>query len=261
MDSSALTFYIIYHKKVFEENTNGFTEDEIKNWFRWVAVNESIEKKDAPWIPKECLLYEYKFEHYFPEFQKTKFYQNSVFFHLLKNYNTIQTRYVGFGQYDMSFHAGSFREVAKFLENDSGDKVVGAFAYDAALLENEERGVEFYNEYFFKPYEAFFKIKHTYENVKKWPLFLMHTFIIPRWFFRQMMEFIEFSLPYLLHGLELNIRHLAGTLERIMALCISCGIEEGRFRKILILQNVDHKEEQHAGDDMRGIEEGKESKE
>ena len=258
-DTTALTFYIVYHKKVYEENTKGFMKEELERWFRWVAVNEKIEKEDVSWIPEECLLYEYKFQVYFPRLQEENYYQNSVFFHLYRNPNLIQTRYVGFGQYDMSFDADNFRIATKALENDYADKVVGVFMYDGNLLERE-RGNEFYNLLFFKLYEEFFKIKHTSEKIKRYPLFLMHTFIIPTWFFKQMMGFIEYILPYLAHGLQLNTRDLAGTLERIMALCIACGMEEGRFKKMVVLQKVIHREEQHAGDVMRGIEEGKESK-
>jgi hypothetical protein len=54
-----LTFFVIYHDKVFQENTAEFSSTELEA-FTWVAVNERIPKQDPEWIPKNSLLKEYE---------------------------------------------------------------------------------------------------------------------------------------------------------------------------------------------------------
>ena len=68
-----------------------------------------------------------------------------------------------------------------------------------------------------------------------------------------MMPFIEGFLPSTMRALTWDTRHLAGTLERIFALCISCGLLEGYFTRAIQFdaQNMD---EQRFTDVLRGIE-------
>jgi hypothetical protein len=68
-----------------------------------------------------------------------------------------------------------------------------------------------------------------------------------------MMPFVEHLLPRILETLQWDTRHLAGTLERVFALCISCAITEGKFRHILKLEGIEHVDNQHSEDILRGI--------
>jgi hypothetical protein len=86
-----LTFFIIYHDKVFQENTAGFSPTELEA-FTWVAVNERIPKQDPEWIPKNSLLKEYEMKIHSPFYQMLNFYQNSVFFHLYWNKDLITSK-------------------------------------------------------------------------------------------------------------------------------------------------------------------------
>lgn len=259
--SKTLTFHIIFHTKLYKDNLNGFTPDEIKNWFSWVAVNEKIPKAIPDWVPSDQLIFEYKLKNYSPFYQMLYFYQNSFFFHLLMNPELLNSRYVGFGQYDMKFNAHNFRSVIQSLENDSGDKIVGFFPYksDGHFTDNPENE-ELYNKCFIEPYRKYYHISHTLSSLSKWPIFLIHTYILPTWFFKQMMEFIDWNIPTIMKSLNWNVRHLSGTLERILGLCICAGLEEGRFRSVKHIQDTQHIEEQHAGDIVRNIPEGSEHK-
>jgi hypothetical protein len=71
-----------------------------------------------------------------------------------------------------------------------------------------------------------------------------------------MMPFVENLMPRILKTLQWETRHLAGTLERIFALCISCGIIEGKFREILQLHGFQHVDQQHSEDSLRNIKQG-----
>lgn len=250
-----LNFFIIFHDKLFQENTSGFSENELETFFTWVAVNEKIPKEFPSWIPKNSLLKEYEMKQHCPLYQMLHFYQNSVFFHLYKNKELINSKYIGFGQYDMSFQSDEFRKTHGVLKDDTADKIVVAFPFpfrglcDEDLLPNWKR-------MFLDPYNSFYGTNHTFENVKNLPLFLCHTFIIPTWFFLHMMPFAESILPNVMRELDWTTRHLGGTYERVFALCISFGIFEGKFRQILQLDGVSHIESQHSVDVLRGINAG-----
>ena len=242
-----LNFFIIYHDKVFQENTSGIPE----GIFTWVAVNEKIPKVFPEWI-QNSLLKEYEMKVHCPLQQMTHFYQSSVFFHLYWNKDLINSKYIGFGQYDMSFAPGEFMKVYDILTNDTADKIIPVFMYPFdALGVKEEMGV--WEEIFMKPYNSYYGTAHTLKSIEHLPLCLLHTFIMPTWFFLHMMPFVESILPRILKFMNWETRHLAGNLERIFALCISCGIVEGKFRSLVPLQGVSHIDAQHSVDELRGI--------
>ena len=242
-----LSFFIIYHDNLFQENTSGIPE----GICTWVAVNEKIPKVFPEWV-KNSLLKEYEMKIHNPLQQMTNFYQNSVFFHLYWNKELINSKYIGFGQYDMSFKAEEFMKVYETLIDDTADKIIPVFMYPfAALGRKEDYGV--WEEIFLKPYNSYYGTSHKLNTIEHLPLCLLHTFIMPTWFFLHMMPFVESVLPKLLKVLNWETRHLAGHLERIFALCISCGIVEGKFRSLVPLKGVSHNDAQHSVDMLRGI--------
>ncbi len=135
------------------------------------------------------------------------------------------------------------------------DKFVGVFPYSFEHL-FDRFDPPMWNTFFLEPYNEFHGTQHTLENLRHVPLFLLHTFILPKWFFLHMMEFVEHLLPTTLKMLNWETQHLAGTLERILALCISCGLIEGKFRHLCVLEGVNHEETQHEEDTLRGIVKG-----
>lgn len=248
-----LVIYIIFHKGLYEENTAGFSKEELEV-FRWVAVNEKIEKEIPEWLPKHLLLHEYKMTAHDPFQQMNNFYQNSVFFHLYNNPHMICSSYVGFAQYDTKFNRESLLSTKALIEQNPEDRVCG-FAFPAGIehLYNGIVADDFWQGVFLKEYNSFYDKKHSMEQLEQLPLFLLHTFIIPTEFFLMMMPFIEGFLPSTMRALTWDTRHLAGTLERIFALCISCGLLEGYFTRAIQFdaQNMD---EQRFTDVLRGIE-------
>ena len=247
-----LNFFIIYHDKVFKENTSGFSEKELEV-FTWVAVNEKIPKQTPDWTKNVIKEYEMKIHN--PLYQMTNFYQNSVFFHLYWNKDLINSKYIGFGQYDMTFNTDDFRKIYQDIENDTADKIVPVFLYPFEALCNKEN-LPIWEEMFIKPYNEFYGTSHSIKALEHLPLALLHTFIMPTWFFLHMMPFVESLLPRLLKFINWDTRHLAGQLERVFALCISCGIVEGKFRALNVLRGVSHNDTQHSLDELRGIPEG-----
>ena len=246
-----LTFYIVFHKIVFEENTKDFTDSEKKEMLCWIAVNEKIPKSIPDFV--EPLLYEYKMAKYNPLYQMNNFYQNSVFFHLYHNQHLIDSEYIGFSQYDISHKADPFRKIFEIIKNDAS-LIFPGFIYPFECLYCVLSPDE-WKKSFVEPYNTFYGTSHTLENLQQLPLCLFHTFIMPTWYFKHMMEFVEHILPTTLKYLNWDTRHLAGTLERVIALSISCAILEGVIRP-LPLEGCVNNINQHTGDEMRGIPKG-----
>ncbi len=244
-----LNFFIIYHDKVFKDNTAGFTEKELEI-FTWVAVNEKVPKEFPDWMPN--IIKEYEMKIHNPLYQMTNFYQNSAFFHLYWNKELINSKYIGFGQYDMSFNADEMRTILKAIENDTADKIIPVFTFPFEGLCNREE-MPIWKELFVNPYNDYYGTSHELKSVEGLPLCLLHTFIMPTWFFLHMMPFVESLVPRILKFLNWDTRHLAGTLERVFALCISFGMIEGKFRQLLRLKGVSHADSQRSPDELRGI--------
>ena len=190
-----------------------------------------------------------------PLYQMSNFYQNSVFFHLYWNRELLDSKYIGFGQYDMKFDADNFRKVTEVIQKDMADTIVPVFLYPFEALSITER-LPLWEEAFLKPYNSFYNMNHTFKSIEHIPLSLMHTFIMPTWFFLHIMPFVESNLSNLLKVMNWDTRHLAGNLERVFALCISFGIIEGKFRQLVQLNGVQHIDYQHSADALRGIKEG-----
>lgn len=249
-----LSFYIIFHKDIYQENTSSFSEETTKKFLKWVAVNEKIPKQYPLWIPTECLIKEWEMTIHSPLYQMLNFYQNSTFLHLFWNKEHEKSKYIGFGQYDMSFDSAEFEKMDNVLKTTE-DTVYGAFIYAfTAILPSYP--YELLQYMFLTPYNEFYGTAHTFDKLKEMPLFLLHTFIIPSWFFKHMMPFIEKNIPHILRIFQWDTRHLAGTLERIFALCIACGMLEGKLRNILPLPGVKEKHEHRTEDSFRGISTG-----
>ena len=254
-----LTFYIVFHKNIFESNTADFTADERADMFCWVGVNEKVLKVvpagfliGAGRVP---ILYEYDMRNYTPLYQMSNFYQNSVFFHLYENQELLTSKYVGFGQYDMSYDAVAFRKMYDDISGDNGEKLFPAFLYEFKCLFNYMNPHQ-WEQFFVKPYNEFHGTRHTLESLGRLPLFLMHTFVMPTWYFLHMMRFVKHLLPTTLMSLNWETTHLAGTLERVFALCMSAAIIEGKFKAVIPLTGCNHMEQQRTADALRGIADG-----
>ena len=246
-----LSFYVIFHKELYENNTSSFTEESKKQYIKWVAVNEKITKSYPNWIPKECLIKEWEMKNHSPLYQMLNFYQNSTFLHLFWNKDYEKSKYIGFGQYDMSIDSSEFEQIQSVLTN-SENTVYGSFIYPFGVL-FDPFSRSFWQDNFITPYNLYFGTQHTFQKLEPVPLFLLHTFIMPSWFFKHIMPFIEENIPQIMRGLAWDTRHLAGTLERVFALCICCGIVERKLQNILALKGIKNIEHQRTSDSFRGI--------
>ena len=245
------TLYVVYHKILHNENIQNFSED-LLNHLCWVAVNEQIDKQ-IPSYTNGRLIKEWEMKDFSPLYQMLHWQQNSFIHHLFFNKDLIKTKYIGFAQYDQMFLSDKFQELSQDLTDDKGDTLVGCFPYPfAACCDILSRSD--WNENIVKPYNAFYKQAHTIGELETMPMFLFHTFIIPTWFFEYMMPFIEHITPRIVKQLRWDIRHLAGTLERVFAFCLAFGMIEGKFRKVIHFKGIELRDDQRTADPIRGVE-------
>jgi hypothetical protein len=228
----------------------------MKHSLKWVAVNEKVEKEYTAYIPAECLIKEWEMTVYNPLYQMNNFYQNSVFLHIYWNKLYENSKYIGFAQYDMSIDAGELLTIETTSLKDLDSVICATFIYDSSRIFDifpEEHWVDI----FLRPYNSFYNTEHQMDLIKSLPVFLLHTFIIPSWFFKNMMPFIEKIIPIVLRKMNWDTRHLAGTLERVFALCLSCGILEGKFTTLLQMHGIKTDiPGQREEDTLRGIKKG-----
>lgn len=249
-----LSLYIVYHNNIYDKNTETFHQAHIKQSLIWYAVNENIKKPHYPNIPEGSHIKEWELPIYNPLYQMTHFYQNSAFLHIFWNNLHTKTKYIGFAQYDMSLDANELLTIELHMKKDQATSVFVAFPYDPAILLNNLYTPQFWEIIFLIPYNIFYSTTHTMDNIMAIPIPLLHTFIIPSWFFAHIMPFVEKLIPTVLRNLQWDTRHLAGTLERIFGLCISFGIQEKKINNIVRLHGiVTDIEGQRENDTFRGI--------
>jgi len=155
---SPLTFYIVYHKILYEENTKDFTSEQKKRILKWVAVNEEITKEYPEWIEGNVLK-EWEMPHHSPLYQMLHWQQNSFFHHLFWNRQDITTKYIEFGQYDQMLDSAEFERLTNVLQNDKGDKLFGSFTYTLVSIYHVFSQSD-WNTIFIKNYNNFYKMKH-----------------------------------------------------------------------------------------------------
>ena len=209
----SLTFYIVFHQKIFPEKTPDY------DCFTYVAVNEAIPKEIDVGSLKHPILYEYDVPNYNPMYQMLKFRENSV----ILNMPAPLTPFVGLGQDDMRFVPEKFASMMRSV--DGYNKMVGFFPYRMDVIQ-DVLNADHWNEVL-DVYNKTNKTHHRLHDLRGTPFFLMNTYILPSWFYMSLQSTLKSVLPTVIRLLQWNMRHIAGTLERVNSLIIACALKEG----------------------------------
>jgi hypothetical protein len=212
MDS--LSFYIVFHQKLFPENTPKYS------CFKYIGVNENIKKEIDLDKLQHPVIYEYDIPTYNPIYQILKLCENSV----ILNLPAPPTPFIGLCQYDMRINSEEFNFI--FDNLDTYKSMIGFFAYHIDTIQDDVFSKKDWEEVL-NIYNSDNKTSHTIELLEDIPFFLMNTYILPSWFFTKLQLQLKRLLPVILKLLDYNIRHMGGTLEATNALIIACAIKEG----------------------------------
>lgn len=236
--------FVVAHRAAALDGVQGFSPDELGRWVRWYVTNEPLGDKDVR-VPPELRIDEWTLPWHDPLQQLCNFYNNSALWHVYKN-PALHDDFVGFAQYDMVLPRDPVAEFA---------------AYDAPLKVG-----------YMQPTPAA-EFWHTAVPRREWErlaarmtcapldailapgvlLPLYHSFLLPLEPFLEMMRFVERALPDVLRALRHDTRHLAGTLERVVALWIAAAVRGGRLGPALHLHGVAHDHSRRLPDPLRGL--------
>lgn len=208
----SLSFYIIFHSKIYPTNTPDYP------CFIYLAANELIKKDIDTNVLKHPIVNEYDVPGYNPMYQMLKFCDNSI----ILNFPPPPTPFVGFCQYDMVIDPLKFQIVLDNIYNVNGAIGFYALPIDSIfdkLSKSEWNSILDY-------YNSINNTSHSIDTLKDYPFFFMNTYILPSWFYTRLQQNLKKMLPLVLKLLQYNMKHIAGTLERLNALLIVCGIVE-----------------------------------
>jgi hypothetical protein len=155
----------------------------------------------------------------------------------------------------MNLPAELFRAIESKILEGGVPTVYGMYPYPFEALYSNPLPPADWQE-LLRLYNSHSSTAHEFETLKKLPLFLCHTFILPMRVFLECMKFVETTVAFCLRKLGWSTRHLAGTFERIIAITISCKILEGKIQNMVHVKGVDHIASQHTADPLRGLNKG-----
>jgi hypothetical protein len=209
-----LTFYIIFHQKNFPQNIPDL------KCFSFLAANERVIKDIHP-DTKHPIVYEYHTPSYNPIYQMLNFCDNSV----ILNIQPPPTPFIGLCQYDMNIDKENMILAINTLTEPNS--MVGFYDFHIETI-FDQLTQDDYNSILLI-YNDKFNTSHTVESLSDTPFFLLNTFIIPSYFFLHLQTTLKLLLPTVFKLLNYDMRHIAGTLERVNALIIACAIKEQKL--------------------------------
>ena len=244
-----LSYLICFHDKYYPENVKEFTTEEIHRLFIWYSVSPEPIQSEAvvPVLLRERFLCDYDGG----KMQAEHWYQNSALFHLSRNpYILSESAYVGFGQYDFYLRKDGFEIVADICKG-TDDVGIGFLTYPLQCL-FDVVSREAWDTLFCSRYNDLHDTKHSMIFGLWHEPILCHAFTVPTWFFMEMMEFMD-AMTTELQTLSTGERHIAGTIERALAIYLNFAFSEGRLRRYIVEGAVVHNEKQRCADPFRGI--------
>jgi hypothetical protein len=231
--------HVIFHKFLIPECYEDLSGADIERYVRFFAVNAKI-PKEIPSALQPYVLQERQLPWYNPFLQHNRFCESSAFFHVWKNPDIFQKKYIGFFHYDMVLK----REMITFLEENTGGADEILFVHSALIarqhlcqvipLENWNIMVKMYN--------AIFQTNHTIYDVLDKEIPLYHTFVIHHTTFHRMMSYAEAVIPYLFEMIRFDTNPLPYMLERLHGVFLALQRLDGKIRW-LPLPGVTHRDD------------------
>jgi hypothetical protein len=243
--STARTF-VVYHSRVYPANFEEYTPEELVRWFRLYAANESIPKEplDCEIIPSVT---EWTLSWHDPLMQINKMYNNTALWHVWHNNNLIENLdFVGFSQYDMIIPRKSMHTFLGLTQFPHRVGYMFPHAWTDFKLD-EILPMEFWQQ-LTKTLEVHDLTELTTQGR---PAPLMHGIIMPRKAFELMMPWMDGVKSVIVRALGHEVRHLAGSLERAMALWIAVQVHKGTLGPACHLTGCEHLDPQRLHDAYR----------
>jgi hypothetical protein len=112
-----MQLFIVFHKKIFDNNYKHISDDELEKNFTFIAVNQKIEKDYSKNKRKYNIINEWELPIYDPTFQERGYNENSAIYHVYANKLHERYKYIGFFQYDMILENNIIHFLRENIEN------------------------------------------------------------------------------------------------------------------------------------------------
>jgi len=228
----ALSYLILFHKSL-PYNTQVFTEEEQKS-FLYCAINDSIPKQVPNWALKQLLIEWEASAYYNPLYQMNRMSYCSIFFHLARQPELIQTPYIGFGQYDQHIDPTTYREAVSLL-NKTPNALCGAFPLTGKKI-CEFITLQGWDNLLIQPLNKLYpQSPITFDELVRQPVFGMNTFILPKSIFIDMMRFVEtYIFKNLLIMIKYDTSNISTCLSYVFGLYLAYCIHHGKFSDVFM---------------------------
>lgn len=249
-----LSMFVVFHDTVYAPNTAAFTADEVRACFTWAAVNEKIPKTVPDCIPRDLIVEEWALSDHDPTYQMLNYNENSFILHAFHNRSDLLRgiQHVGFSQYDHEF-TREFMDVVHATANDAS-LAVGFFPSridDIVFVERPGKITADWMTLFFSEYNAYHGTALSVDDLRDIPICLLNTYVVPTWFFADMVRFVKTLFPKFLRALQWNPRHFGGSLERAFGLTIACAAAEKKINLMLAVGAILNRTDQRFYDPFR----------
>lgn len=219
----------VFHHKLFDEMYA--SSPEMLNNLTFFAVNEQYTKewnKDKNYN----IINEWDLKHYKPEMQQKGYCQTSALYHIHKNELDAPYNFVGCMQYDMKVKDQAVTKIQSILEKHSepvfyimkGNHSMHCKGLFTPYPNTDKSVLSHYNNFFNKNY--------TYDYLQQHKILdnfiLLHTFLISKYMFRDMMAWIEqylIEFEQYYNAKACNMDN-ASFLERVHSLYLAIAIHE-----------------------------------
>jgi hypothetical protein len=241
----SLSYLVLFHKSL-PYNTQVLTEEEQKS-FIYCAINESIPKHVPHWASNQLLIECNTMAYYNPLYHMNKLSYCSMFFHLVRQPDLIQTPYIGFGQYDQQIDPITYREAITLL-NKTPNALCGAFPLTGKKI-CELITLQGWDNLLIQPLNKVFpQSPITFNELMRHPVFGMNTFILPKSIFMEMMRFVEiYVFKNLMIMTKYDTTHTSICLSYVFGLYLAYCIHQGKFSDVFTY-NVSYVLEQNEPD-------------
>jgi hypothetical protein len=210
-----LKINVIFHKYI-NPNSYNFSDELLNKYFRFIAVNDSIEKI-IPERFKDLVFYENQFQIYHPEFQKDGLKENSVLMHFVINqYKLEEIDLIGFFQYDMIISELFVEHIHIILNNYKRSPEIIYVLQDViskeyllSRLDSDE-----WNQ-LCQIYNNLFNTNHTWTECYYGEIPIWNSFILPKQVCNLMIYYMEnvINLLFAFHAKKGEMQTLCQTME------------------------------------------------
>jgi hypothetical protein len=210
-----LKFYVVFH-----HNLEDFYTDDIKNYFEFISVNDSIPKniKNPNLnVSKESSIDGYK------DYQSLRFNESSAILNLEITIKNSNIDYICFLQYDNMVNM----EYINFIKNNikKGNCICPWLMNSKEILESSLPNMfSFFNEIV----QIFNTVYNTNYSINDIGGPMISTFVIHKDIYSEMIDFYKKSETYIVNPYINNYgtRHIAGFLERFWAIFINLRLKD-----------------------------------